>query len=190
MDSGLGTLTKQIATLLRLTKLSSMHPHRQPSTSNNHHHVSSIAQQSLMAAAAMRSALTNPYASTYSSHYAQAYLQHSAPAPLTTPEGFTFSSTYNPHNPSIINNQSRPVHSQFPRNPNPTRHSQPSTSWYQPGNSRCTYKQCTFSGSAKSVEIHMADRHLIHPKGWEQRNKGSDWDADPSLKGYVLCFES
>ncbi|EPQ60715.1 hypothetical protein GLOTRDRAFT_118856 [Gloeophyllum trabeum ATCC 11539] len=37
-------------------------------------------------------------------------------------------------------------------------------------------------GSKKSVEIHMMDRHLIYPPGWEKRQK-NDWDADPSLKG-------
>jgi hypothetical protein len=29
------------------------------------------------------------------------------------------------------------------------------------------------------------DRHLIYPHEWENQKK-KDWDADPSLKGYVL----
>jgi len=31
----------------------------------------------------------------------------------------------------------------------------------------------------------MMDRHLIYPLGWAQKKKGSDWDADPSLKGCI-----
>jgi hypothetical protein len=34
----------------------------------------------------------------------------------------------------------------------------------------------------------MMDRHLIYPPGWEKRKKGGDWDADPSLKGYVCSL--
>ncbi|KAI0649855.1 nuclear fragile X mental retardation-interacting protein 1-domain-containing protein, partial [Trametes meyenii] len=55
--------------------------------------------------------------------------------------------------------------------------------WYQPGTSRCTSAGCSFTGSNKSVEIHMIDRHLIYPPGWEHRKRRNDWDADPSLKG-------
>ncbi|KAF4605299.1 hypothetical protein EYR40_004083 [Pleurotus pulmonarius] len=29
------------------------------------------------------------------------------------------------------------------------------------------------------------DRHLIYPPGWDKQRKKNDWDADPSLKGYV-----
>ena len=54
---------------------------------------------------------------------------------------------------------------------------------YQPGNSRCSHPGCTFTGSAKTVEIHMMDRHLIYPPGWDKRKKKPEWDADPSLKG-------
>ncbi|KAJ7492538.1 hypothetical protein FB451DRAFT_1336429 [Mycena latifolia] len=57
--------------------------------------------------------------------------------------------------------------------------------WYQPGNSRCTYKTCTFRGSPQTVETHMMDRHLIYPPGWEKRKKKPEWDADPSLKGWT-----
>ncbi|KAH7931085.1 hypothetical protein BV22DRAFT_999201 [Leucogyrophana mollusca] len=60
-------------------------------------------------------------------------------------------------------------------------------SWYQPGNSRCTRQGCTFTGSQKSVEIHMMDRHLIYPPGWEKRK--DDWDADPSLKGKPIPIQ-
>ena len=30
------------------------------------------------------------------------------------------------------------------------------------------------------------DRHLIYPPGWHTRKRQPDWDADPSLKRYVL----
>ncbi|TDL28491.1 hypothetical protein BD410DRAFT_712189 [Rickenella mellea] len=55
--------------------------------------------------------------------------------------------------------------------------------WYEPGTTRCTYQQCIFTGSKKTVEVHMMDRHLIYPAGWDKRKQRSDWDADPSLKG-------
>ncbi|EIW64386.1 uncharacterized protein TRAVEDRAFT_139131, partial [Trametes versicolor FP-101664 SS1] len=55
--------------------------------------------------------------------------------------------------------------------------------WYQPGTFRCTNPGCSFMGSKKSLEVHMMDRHLIYPPGWEHRKKRQDWDADPSLKG-------
>lgn len=69
--------------------------------------------------------------------------------------------------------------------PQPPRHGP----WYQPGNARCTHRGCSFTGSGKAVEIHMMDRHLIFPPGWEQRNRAQDWDADPSLKnGSAFIF--
>jgi len=62
----------------------------------------------------------------------------------------------------------------------------PMGSWYQPGNVRCTYQGCSFTGSHKSVEIHRMDRHLIYPPGWQNK---SDWDADPSLKGKSIPIQ-
>jgi hypothetical protein len=59
-----------------------------------------------------------------------------------------------------------------------------SSSWYSPGTCRCTYQDCNFIGSAKSLEVHRMDRHLIYPPGWKERKKRLDWDADPSLIGY------
>ncbi|KAJ7619114.1 hypothetical protein DFH06DRAFT_1482920 [Mycena polygramma] len=64
-----------------------------------------------------------------------------------------------------------------------------SAPWYQSGGSRCTYKNCTFRGSAQTVETHMMDRHLIFPPGWEKRKKRPDWDADPSLKGKPIPIQ-
>ncbi|KAI9060188.1 hypothetical protein FKP32DRAFT_1528605, partial [Trametes sanguinea] len=61
--------------------------------------------------------------------------------------------------------------------------------WYQPGNVRCSQQGCSFTGSKKSVEIHMMDRHLIYPPGWEKRKKRDDWDADPSLKGKPIFIQ-
>ncbi|KAH7100184.1 nuclear fragile X mental retardation-interacting protein 1-domain-containing protein [Auriculariales sp. MPI-PUGE-AT-0066] len=53
-------------------------------------------------------------------------------------------------------------------------------SYGQGGGSRCTHSGCSFAGSAKTVEIHMMDRHLIYPPGYMHKKKG-DWDADPAL---------
>jgi len=105
---------------------------------------------------------------THSSHYAQAYAQQLVP----TQAPFIVSSpiqNYDFQQNQFVGSSSQPV-----------RHG----SWFQPGNNRCTAQGCQFTGSAKSVETHMMDRHLIYPPGWKERN-GSDWDADPSLKGCV-----
>jgi len=98
--------------------------------------------------------------SPVSSHYAQAYLQNSL-------GGFQ---------------QQTPT-------PRTASWTSPSASTFQPqprprGTHKCTHSRCTFSGSQKAVEIHMMDRHLIYPPGYN-KNKQRDWDADPSLKGYV-----
>ncbi|KAI3622646.1 ccch zinc finger protein [Moniliophthora roreri] len=159
-------------------------------------HASFIAQQSSMAAAAMRSALNNPYGQMsivpmagYSSHYAQAYMQQFTQPqyPYTTPEGYSYSSTYNPAQMGNLppNPYAPSTTTSTPRIPNYAANS----TWYQPGKNKCTYKNCIFTGSAKSVEIHMADRHLIYPPGWEKQQKGSDWDADPSLKGKTIPIQ-
>ena len=140
----------------------------------------------------LKAALANPYAritsNSYSSQYLQAYLQSGAgPSgwPLTNAQGYTFSSTYRPGN-----QQHHPPHLQEirpDRNQRPSHQHTPSSSqWYQPGNVKCTYNGCRFTGSHKSVEIHRMDRHLIHPAGWEHRKREGDWDADPSLKGCVM----
>jgi hypothetical protein len=117
-----------------------------------------------------------------SSHYTQAYMQTASPGwyqPSTTAQGYTSSSTYNPGPSRAGNGNPTPAF-----RPTLPPYSQTS-SWYQPGGHRCTYKGCAFTGSQKTVEVHMMDRHLIYPPGWEKRNKQNDWDADPSLKGYV-----
>ncbi|KAJ7103439.1 nuclear fragile X mental retardation-interacting protein 1-domain-containing protein [Mycena belliarum] len=105
----------------------------------------------------------------YSSHYAQAYMQQQAAA--VPQQGYSLPS---PYNPSVQQNAI------------PSTSSAP---WYQPGSSRCTYKTCTFRGSPQTVEIHMMDRHLIHPAGWEKRKKQPEWDADPSLKGKPIPIQ-
>ncbi|TFK77014.1 hypothetical protein BDN72DRAFT_890797 [Pluteus cervinus] len=97
----------------------------------------------------------NPYVS---SHYAQAYAQYAQYQPLPVQ-----------HIPQYVP-PPRPTYSQM-------------SSWYQTGSSRCSYKRCTFTGSEKSVEVHMMDRHLIYPPGWDRNKSSSGWDADPSLKG-------
>src|SRR3954453_19576111 len=144
-------------------------------------------------------ALANPYhaQSPYvSAHYAQAYAtQHSAGTwgrPTTTPDGYTLSSTFvpgafNPSQsaPSQASQASKIATRRGPQTSSHTPHA-PSSSWYQPGPCRCTHKQCAFTGSRKSLETHMMDRHLIFPPDWEKQKKRDEWDADPSLKGCVL----
>ncbi|KAI0036600.1 nuclear fragile X mental retardation-interacting protein 1-domain-containing protein [Vararia minispora EC-137] len=61
--------------------------------------------------------------------------------------------------------------------------------WYSPGSSRCTNAGCMFTGSANALEIHMMDRHLVYPLGWDKRKKKDDWDADPSLKGKQVYIQ-
>ncbi|KAJ7783879.1 nuclear fragile X mental retardation-interacting protein 1-domain-containing protein [Mycena maculata] len=114
--------------------------------------------------------------SYYSSHYVQAYMQQQQYALPATPQGYTLSSTYNPNSSAQTHNT-----------PGPS--APPSAAWYQPGNSRCTYKDCTFRGSAQTVETHMMDRHLIFPSGWDKRKKKPEWDADPSLKGKPIPIQ-
>ncbi|KAF7306998.1 Nuclear fragile X mental retardation-interacting protein 1 [Mycena indigotica] len=100
-----------------------------------------------------------PFQTYYSAHYAAAYQQQQ-------------------QQQTRVNLPNLPVAGPSKRPPG-----QPSSAWYQPGNVRCTYKTCTFSGSKQSVETHMMDRHLIFPAGWDKRKKEPQWDADPSLKG-------
>ncbi len=126
-------------------------------------------------ARSLTSVLANPY-SRSNPHP----LQHHVNA-----QGYTYSSTYNSSSNSSISTSS------FSNLPSasagrslPPRGAPP-THWYTPGNSKCTYSGCTFTGSVNSVQTHMMDRHLIYPPGWRTR-KRPDWDADPSLKGYVL----
>ena len=103
---------------------------------------------------------TEIFYSPVSSHYAQAYLHNSLRGlPQQTPTQTAPSTST-----SASTFQPRPRHK---------------------GTHRCTYDQCTFSGSQKAVEIHMMDRHLIYPPNYNN-SKQREWDADPSLKGYVF----
>lgn len=164
-----------------------------------------IPSQGALTAQAVTAALSNPYSQTYhsghSSHYAQAYMQHNTnvnlwPNTNSNVEGYTLSSTYvhSLPGPSSASRSTEPnsrgeSSGHTGRNINQTTYphsNMPQGSWYQFGNSRCTYKDCSFSGSQKALEIHRMDRHLIYPPGWDNRKKQSDWDADPSLKGSVI----
>ena len=130
-------------------------------------------------------ALANPHAQQHSSHYAQAYAQYYNNAPAYSPQGYAYSSIYDPQAQTIAGPSSG--HSAFQNNGRGSRgqgQHQQQANWYAPGGSRCTYYGCMFAGSAKAVEVHMMDRHLIYPPGWDKR-KRDDWDADPSLKGCV-----
>ena len=104
----------------------------------------------------------------YGSHYVQAYHPQTAGHPIPS------SIAYTP-GPTLPSNNG----TQTPINLMST--------WYQPGLTRCFHPGCKFTGSNRSVEIHMMDRHLIFPLGWDKRKK-SEWDADPSLKGYAILF--
>ena len=101
-----------------------------------------------------------------SSHYAQAYYPQLAFQ--SAPASANFSTVKNVMN----RGKGIPVHLM--------------STWYQPGNFRCSHPGCSFYGSQKSLELHKMDRHLIFPPDWNKRNKKGEWDADPSLKGYSL----
>lgn len=138
----------------------------------------------------MSEALRNPYVQPAMNQF------HSS-----TPEGYTLSSTYGPrasmYSPSTGSGGYQASSSVWGRGQGhrtqassiPRQPIQQSGSWYQSGNSRCTYQSCSFFGSSKAVEIHMMDRHLIYPSGWVKKKKGSDWDADPSLKGKTVPIQ-
>lgn len=115
-----------------------------------------------------------PYPTYYNSHYLQAYTQ----------------SQSLPQSPHLSGGPINSIANYIAQgNAGQTRNfAAVSSSWYQHGNHRCTHNGCAFTGSAKSVELHMMDRHLIYPPGWDQRKKRSDWDADPSLKGCACIY--
>lgn len=152
---------------------------------------SSYASQAAIAGNAIRSALANPYAQySMSSHYYQAYMQVMQPA--TNAEGYTLSSTYSPqHNTGGTTFRSDPrdasssIHERTNDKKPDCTGGQTHGGWYQPGNCRCTRPGCAFTGSKKSVDIHMMDRHLIFPPGWQKKD---EWDTDPSLKGWVWFY--
>ena len=108
-------------------------------------------------------AYTNP---TYycGSHYVQAYHPQTVVNPIPSSTAYTSGFT-------IPSNNRNQIHPHL------------MSTWYQPGSTRCFHPGCKFVGSNRSVEIHMMDRHLIFPPGWDKRKK-QEWDADPSLKGY------
>jgi hypothetical protein len=119
--------------------------------------------------------LANPYGA-YPVHHTRPFQCQS-----TTLDGYTISSTYAPSlNPSSAGRGITIEHNSRQRTTNTQ-----SSAWHQPGNNKCSYPRCNFSGSHKALEIHKMDRHLIYPPGWEKRKQKSDWDADPSLKGSV-----
>lgn len=141
------------------------------------------------------SSRNNPYASYnaqpyyYSSHYAQAHLQSQYNA-VITPDGYSLSLTNVPNQNYYTNTTPAPhfqggftlPSSSSIRNMNryPTQ-DRGLGAWYEPGNCSCTHERCKFVGSRKSLEIHMMDRHLIYPPGWDNRKRKQEWDADPSL---------
>ena len=159
-------------------------PHRTQNMQDNQHRA--YTAQAAMAGDAIRSALANPYAQyNMSPHYYQAYML--AMQPATNAEGYTLSSTYSPQcNTGATTSRRDPrlastsIHTRTDDKKPHCTGGQTHGGWYQPGNCRCTRQGCTFTGSKKSVEIHMMDRHFIFPLGWQKKD---EWDADPSLKG-------
>jgi hypothetical protein len=168
-------------------------PSRRPQNAHQHedHQHSAYAYASSQAAIAgnvITAALANPYAQHgMSSHYYQAYMQVMQPS--INAQGYTLSPTYLPQHTtsgSTPRNISRDASNNVPARTNDGRldstSGQAYASWYQPGNCRCTRQGCVFTGSKKSVETHMMDRHFIFPPGWQKKD---EWDTDPSLKGSV-----
>ncbi|KAI0051677.1 hypothetical protein FA95DRAFT_191388 [Auriscalpium vulgare] len=140
---------------------------------------------------AVTAALANPYSHNQSPHYAQAYANHYA-AQQATPQGYTYSSTYTPgpSTPSTSYAAQQPSRGRGGPPAHRGGHQQPSGQhWYSAGSARCSHPGCAFAGSAKAVETHMMDRHLIYPPGWDKRKRRGDWDADPSLKGKPILIQ-
>jgi hypothetical protein len=123
----------------------------------------------------------NQYKPAFSSHYAQAYMNFPSATTPTRENGALAAG------PSF--SRSNMLGSAGGPNSQLLGFNTPAA-WYQPGNSKCTFKGCSFTASPKTLEIHMMDRHLIYPPGWEKRQKKPDWDADPSLKGLTHTFLS
>ncbi|KAG2118432.1 hypothetical protein DEU56DRAFT_747685 [Suillus clintonianus] len=127
-----------------------------------------------------------------SPHYYQAYMQVMQSS-ATNAQGYTLSSTYMPQHTiggTTSRNVSRDTSNTAPtrthdRRPDSTS-GQAYASWHQPGNCRCSRQGCAFTGSKKSVEIHMMDRHFIFPPGWQKKD---EWDTDPSLKGKPIAIQ-
>ncbi|KAI0348494.1 hypothetical protein BDW22DRAFT_1416676 [Trametopsis cervina] len=119
-----------------------------------------------------RTPLTPDPQATYgvASHYAQAYMQYN-------------------HPPGASGSSYIPAYDTQASSSRIQLHSAPSSRWYQPGSIRCKKQGCSFTGSQKSVETHMMDRHLIYPQGWEQKKRRDDWDADPTLKGKPIPIQ-
>ena len=132
--------------------------------------------------------LQNALAGTLSNPYATQ--QNGGPSTGNFQQGVYFSShyanAYNTMNAQGLGYTNLPSSSSHPSTQHALpRQSMPAShgSWYRPGSDRCRQPGCSFTGSAKSVEIHMMDRHLIYPPGHKKEKGG--WDADPSLKGCV-----
>ncbi|KAG2072743.1 hypothetical protein BDR04DRAFT_1153161 [Suillus decipiens] len=172
-----------------------------PSRRSQNEHQSEDAQHSAytyassqvaIAGNAITAALANPYAQHgISPHYYQAYMQVMQPA--INAQGYTLSSTYMPQHTTggrTLQHVSHDTSNNVPAQTNDRRSDSTSgqayASWYQPGNCRCTRQGCVFTGSKKSVETHMMDRHFIFPPGWQKKD---EWDTDPSLKGKPIAIQ-
>ena len=165
-------------------------------------------------AQALTSALANPYgAAQYQAqyqaqaqhqapHYAQAYAQYYAAGSAGAGEGAygqgyaqqSSAASFSAPGPSSASagaggarGRGRGGGTTQGREQQQQQHHQQQTQahWYAPGSSRCAHPGCGFAGAAKAVEVHMMDRHLVYPAGWDRRKRAGEWDADPSLKGCV-----
>ena len=81
--------------------------------------------------------------------------------PTATPEGYSYSSTYQPE-PAASSGR-------YPPSSLPNKRARVTPSVGHNGSNQawrnCSYPGCTFVGSGHDVEIHEGDRHLMFPKG-------------------------
>lgn len=160
-----------------------MHPY--------HHNTNSTTSRGQQVAQALTSALANPYGYTsqHAPHYAQAYSSGPSSFNEQTPMfGSSLNAAfgtgqYKQRDQATSSRGAYGFNRQQSRRggDHHRRPQQSQTHWYEPGNHRCTYEQCAFTGAKSSVEVHMMDRHLIFPPGWDKRKRKPEWDADPSL---------
>lgn len=117
------------------------------------------------------------------------YPQHPSHAPLTTPDGYTLSSSYvpPPHQAGTLSNESgRPskkprrggkfpaaaVNAQPPPDPSldpSPKAVKPPPASRGPEKFSCCQTDCKFTGSKKQVREHEEDRHLIYAPGREPK---------------------
>lgn len=139
----------------------------------------------------------NPYANGSYPPASQQYqtFGQSLFKPTATPEGYSYSAAYTPPPPYQYNNMPVPALPGYnaPMEPsakrrridtdmNPMQGGSGTGAWRN-----CSMKGCKFVGSAKDVEIHEEDRHLIYAPG---RNvvRSEEEERFARRKGCVCLF--